>query len=108
MKKNTLWNNEMVNAAISAMSPADIEKYKKIGESMYKNVNYETSEISQEQSFMDDAVAYIEESIKSGLHPSMLTKDEVTVLETFYGKEWYKRWGYVEDDLKEIVTVVKH
>jgi len=106
MKKNTLWDNDMVNAAISSMSKEDIEKYKKIGESMYKNIDFETSKICQE-SFMDDAVAYISESIKSGLHPSMLTKDEVNVLETVYGNEWYKKWGYVEGDLKEIVTITK-
>jgi hypothetical protein len=107
MKKNTLWDNDMVSSALSSMSKEDIERYKKIGESMYKNIDYEKSEICQESSFMDDAVAYIVESIKSGLHPSMLTKDEVNVLETVYGKEWYKKWDYVEEDLKEIVTVSK-
>lgn len=103
--KPSLWNNQMVNSALKAMSPADIEHYKKLGESLYKDINFETSNIESKNNlppYIADAVAYIVESLKSGLHPSMLHKDEVNVLEEVYGKEWYKKWNYTENDLKEI------
>ena len=32
----------------------------------------------------------------------MLEEDEIKVLEEVYGKEWYKKWNYEKEDLKEI------
>ena len=46
------------------------------------------------------AVAYIDEALKSGLHPKDLTKEDVKVLEETYGKQWYESWGYTKEDLK--------
>jgi hypothetical protein len=56
---------------------------------------------------MKDAVLYIEESIKSGLHPSMMTLDETELMKSILGAKWYEKYGFVEGDLKEIVTIVK-
>jgi hypothetical protein len=107
-QKPSLWNNEMVNSALKSMSPADLEHYKKLGESLYKDLNFETSNIESKENlppFLADSLAYIVESIKSGLHPSMLNEDEKKVLQEVYGKEWYKKWNYTADDLNEIVTI---
>jgi hypothetical protein len=110
-KPETLWDNEMVRHAMKTMSPEDIEKYRKIGESMYKDIDFETAKISnKDQScpqFLADSVAYLTEAIKSGLHPSMLTEDEKNILEEFYGKEWYKQWDYTKEDLDEFYTIKK-
>jgi hypothetical protein len=103
--KPSLWNNEMVNSALKSMSPSDLEHYKKLGESLYKDLNFETSNIETKDNlppFLSDALAYIVESLKSGLHPSMLEEDEIKVLEEVYGKEWYKKWNYEKEDLEEI------
>ena len=53
-------------------------------------------------SLMKDLTIKVVESLKSGLHPSMLEEDEIKVLEEVYGKEWYKKWNYEKEDLKEI------
>jgi hypothetical protein len=106
--KPSLWNNEMVNSALKSMSSSDLEHYKKLGESLYKDLNFETSNIETKENippYLADALAYIVESIKSGLHPSMLDEDEKKVLEEVYGKEWYKKWDFTKEDLNEIVTV---
>ena len=106
--KPSLWNNEMVNSALKSMSPSDLEHYKKLGEGLYKDLNFETSNIETKENmppFLADALAYIVESIKSGLHPSMLDEDEKKVLTEVYGKEWYKKWDYTEADLTDIVTI---
>jgi len=108
--KSGLWDNDMVKSALKSMSPADIERYQKIGESMYKDLNFETSCIENKNNmppFMVDALAYIEESLNSGLHPSMLSDDDKNILNEAYGKIWYKKWGYVEGDLTDIVTIEK-
>ena len=39
----SVWNNEMVNSALKSMSASDLEHYKKLGESLYKDLNFETS-----------------------------------------------------------------
>ena len=54
---------------------------------------------------MTEAVAYIETSLRSGLHPSMLEDNEKALLKETYGNEWYHRWGYIEKDLDDIVTL---
>jgi len=107
-QKPSLWNNEMVNSALKSMSPSDLEHYKKLGESLYKDLNFETSNIESKENippYLSDALAYIVESIKSGLHPSMLDEDEKKVLEEIYGKEWYLKFDYTKEDLTDIVTV---
>lgn len=100
---SSLWSNDMVTNATKAMSKEDLAKYAKIGESMYKDVDFETSTINVPP-FMRDAVISIEESIKSGLHPSMMTKEEKDLLKDVYGQEWYARYGYVKEDLEQFVT----
>jgi len=97
----------MVQNAKKHLSAEDIQKYKEIGESMYKNIDYTTSNIHNAPSMLDDAVAYITESIKSGLHVSYTTKEERDILETYYGKEWYLKFNYKKEDLDEIVTLKK-
>lgn len=104
--KGSLWDNEMVENAKKHLSKEDLEKYKKIGESMYKDIDYETNMYTS-PALLDDAVAYITESIKSGLHISFTTKEERDILETFYGKEWYLKFGFTKEDLDDIVTVKK-
>ena len=107
-QKPSLWNNDMVNSALKSMSPSDLEHYKKLGESLYKDLNFETSNIESNENippYLADALAYIVESIKSGLHPSMLDEDEKKVLEEVYGKEWYRKFDYTKEDLTDIVTI---
>lgn len=40
-----------------------------------------------------DAVAYIIEGLKAGIHPDYLTEPEVVLMERYYGKEW--KQGYL-------------
>ena len=120
MKKNnqqqqqdsgSLWDNEMVKNATKAMSKTDLNKYAKLGESFYKDVDYETSTIIDKTNivppFMKNAVQYIEESLKSGLHPCMMTNEEKELMKNIYGMKWYENYGYVEGDLSDFVTLKK-
>jgi hypothetical protein len=109
-KPESLWNNSMVQSALSSMSYEDLEKYKKLGESMYSSINFETSSVTDKNNvpfFLTDAAAYIIEMIKSGMHPSFLDDNEKHILQEVLGKEWYKTYGYVEEDLIEIKTFKK-
>ena len=106
-KPESLWNNSMVQSALSSMSYEDLEKYKNLGESMYSSINFETSTVTDKNNvpfFLTDAAAYISETIKSGMHPSFLSDNEKYIMESVFGKEWYKKYDYVEEDLTTIVT----
>lgn len=97
-----LFNNPLVTSAFNAMTPEQIEDYKKFGESLYGSVNFEDSTlINNIPAPMAESIAYIEEGLKSGLLPEDLTEDEVSILYEVYGKEWYKKYGFSEDQVPE-------
>lgn len=97
-----IWNNPMVNNALKAMSKEDLEKYKKVGEQLYGNVNFEDSTVvNQLMTPADEAIAYIEEGLKSGLLPQDLDENEVILLHQTYGEEWYKKYGFSREEVSE-------
>ena len=102
-----LFDNPMVTAAKKSMSPRSLERYRKLGESMYGGINFTNSKVDNCLEPMVEALAYIEESLKSGLHPSMLEDNEKAILVDAYGEQWYKKWGYIKKDLHSIITVKK-
>lgn len=97
-----LFNNPMVEAARQSMSPEMLEKYKRLGESMYKDIDFENGTI---QNVIDESLKKMDHTLKSGLHPSMLSDDEKNLLKEEIGEKWYEKYGYVEDDLVDIVTI---
>ena len=103
-----LFNNPMVNNAIKSMTPEQLVEYKKIGEYMYGNINFEDSKIINNISPpMAESIAYVEEGIKSGLLPGDLTEDEVSLLSTAYGEKWYERYGFTVHEVPEIGLSLK-
>lgn len=100
-----LFNNPMVDEIRKTMSPEDLEKYKKLGESMYANIDYEKAAVSNMPPEMEDFLVYITSMLKSGLHPSMFSDDEKKFMNEIVGEKWYENYGYVKEDLDDIVTV---
>ena len=106
--ESTLWNNPMVRSAMNAMTEEQKEEYRVIGEKMYGDMNFKNStNLMDPDSQMKEAKLYLSELLKSGLHPSDLNENEQAVMAAEFGEEWYKKWGYVKEDLKEIVTIKK-
>ena len=102
--KNDLFDNPMVRAANASMTPEQKEEYKLIGERLFAGIDYESANPDLE-SIVSEAVAYIKNQLQSGMHPSMLELNEKQTMENVYGQEWYKKWGYIEQDLTQIVTL---
>ena len=103
-----IFNSNVAMMAMKSMSVEDVKRYKQFGKEMFSNdfqkLDYpDSSDIPS----TDEAVAYISESIKSGLHPSMLEQNEKELLNDSLGKEWYKKFGYVEGDLNDFLTIVQ-
>jgi hypothetical protein len=88
-------NPEIYNMIKDSLTPEQIKMYKEYGENMYNTVDFNTSDIlNNEGDPLSESVAYISEGIKSGLHPSFLDEDEIKVMVEWSGEEWYKKFGY--------------
>ena len=97
-----IWNNPMINNALKALSPEQVEEYRKIGEYMYGNINFEDNKIMKKMDPpLPESVAYIEEGLKAGLMPGDLTEDEVVILTKAYGEKWYERYGFNKNEVPE-------
>ena len=102
---NDLFEGVLAKAAMAALSDEDKEKYRIIGEHLYGRLNFEDGSLNNLSPEMNEAVAYLESQLNSGLHPSMLQENEKDLLKEAYGEEWFMRWSYVKEDLEDIVTL---
>ena len=100
---NDLFDNPMVRSAMAALSEEDKQNYKTIGDHLYGRINFDNGQSLEPP--IAEAVAYIETSLQSGMHPSLLEENDYALLKEQYGEEWYKQWGYVKEDLTEMVTL---
>jgi len=94
-------DNPFIKNALNSLTPEQARNYKKIGEQIFRSVDFQDSEILDNLiPPVDDAAAYIAEGLKSGLHPSALDADEISVMIEVYGKEWYEKWGWTKEDVE--------
>ena len=105
LNEDNLFNNPMVQAASAALSDEDKERYKRRGEEMYNSVDFANNKLINFPEEMLESLAHVEEQLRSGLHPVDMEKSEKDILQEAYGKEWYKKWGFINEDLTRIVTV---
>lgn len=102
----SLFTDRSIEALGKNMTPEQKKQYEQMGNHMYGAMDYETaSSIIDQPATMEEAAKYLIETVKSGMHPSFLNENEQKILEETLGKEWYKKYGYVEGDLKEMVTL---
>jgi hypothetical protein len=104
--QNNIFENQMIKSAISALSEEDKKRYKMIGDHLYGRINFEDCQsLNNMPPSMAEAVAYLETQLQAGLHPSMFDENEKALLVDRYGDEWYKEWGYIKEDLLDIITL---
>lgn len=78
-----------------SMSDEQIEDLKTLGEKFHESFDVTKGMTTNLNDInMEEALAYVVESLKSGIHPSFLTEDELALLGAAYGEEWYKKFGY--------------
>ena len=101
-----LFDNPMTRAAMNAMSEEEKQRYKAIGEELYGHLDFNDGKVLKQLPLpIEEAIACLVEQLKSGLHPSAMEENEKAVMSEGYGDKWYERWGYVEGDLTDIVTL---
>lgn len=83
------------------MSDEQIEQLKKLGEKFHESFDVTQGTVHDlNQINMEEALAYVVESLKSGIHPSYLDENERAILVAGFGEKWYENWGYKEEDLQ--------
>ena len=100
-----LFKNPMIEKAKQSLSKSDLERYEEWGHAVFDDIDYESVGITKYPPPMINALAHIEEALKSGQHPSTMNADELNLLKEIRGEKWYEKWGYCSDDLVEIINV---
>jgi len=93
---------KMKKSFLDGATEEDKEKYQKFGEKFYNSFDVHTGNPSDNTIFMEESLAYVVESLKSGLHPKYLTEDEIVLLQAGYGEDWYKKWGYKKNEIPDV------
>jgi hypothetical protein len=82
------------------MPEEQIDNLKILGEKFHESFDVTrgtTRDFNEIQ--MEEALAYVVESLKSGIHPSYLDENERAIMVAGFGEEWYTKWGYSKKDL---------
>jgi hypothetical protein len=92
--------------AVNGLTQYEKETYKEIGKEMFGHLKFKGVKLINATKPSDDELtAYISQQLNDGIHPSMLDEGEHEVMLLNLGSEWYIKWGYIEADLTDIVTV---
>jgi hypothetical protein len=93
---------KMQQTLMKSIPDEDRENFKKLGEKFHSSFDvFKGGAADLSTISMEEALAYVVESLKSGLHPSFLTEDEKALVMAGYGEEWYKEWGYKKEDIEK-------
>ena len=96
-----LFDNPMIQQIKDGMSKEDREHYEKVGKELYDSINFETMGTENDDT-INEVLMQLRIMIESGMHPSYLTYEEKNFLVHYMGKEWYKEFGYLENDVNRI------
>lgn len=92
---NDLFDNPMVDMAKKALTPEQIEEYKRIGEYMYQTDYSRITEFGSKapQATDDELFVYASQALRSGLETSDLSDKEIAILSKRLGEKWYETFG---------------
>jgi hypothetical protein len=97
--QGSLFDNPAFQEMMKKMKPEELAEYKRMGEYMYSR-DYEKKRMNEVVPPTNrDIIIYIREGLKSGLHPRDLSEKEIQIMWDEEGKEWYKEFGYTEDEV---------
>lgn len=94
-----LFNNPIIENAKKALTEEQKEEYKKIGEYMYKDIDYKNVETKTKVATDEETIYYASEALKAGGDPNDLSVDELKLLNKTYGEKWYERFNLTKDEV---------
>lgn len=96
--KNEGFSSPFLQEAINALSEEDKERYQKMGNYMLSKMEKNLSGTKSEPPTAE-VLVYIENGLKSGLHPKDLLQKELQVMFEQRGDKWFEEYGYTEDEV---------
>ena len=96
-RQNQLFDSIRKNVE-KGMSEEQINNMKILGEKFHESFDVTkgtTHDIHEIQ--MEEALAYIVESLNSGIHPSYLNEDEKALVGAAFGEKYFEKWGFTSD-----------
>lgn len=99
--RNDLFDNPMVREARKNMSQEQIDALEKKGEDIFAN-DITILGTENDETNSKEVLEQLTIMLKSGLHPSYLSRDEKDFLKSYVGEKWYEDFGYLENDLNRI------
>lgn len=85
----------------SGIPDEQVESFKILGEKFHESFDVTKGTTTDLNNIcMEEALAYVCESLKSGIHPSYLDENEKAIMVAGFGEQWYEKWGYTEKDLQ--------
>jgi hypothetical protein len=99
-KHDPLFDNPTFVEMKNSLPIEEQKKYEEQGKYMYSQLD--DFDEKGEMNAAIDTVSQIKLMLRSGMHPSFLEKEEREFLTNYLGKEWYKEFGYLENDLNRI------
>jgi len=94
-----LFNNPIIENAKKALTEEQKEEYKKIGEYMYKDIDYKNVETKTKVATDEETIYYASEALKAGGDPNDLSVDELKLLNKTYGEKWYERFNLTKHEV---------
>ena len=85
------------------LSEEQRRNYDRLGEKFHQSFDIEKQHSKDHdirEIALEECLAYLVESIKSGLHPKHTTLEERGLLIGAYGEKWYERFGFVTAELE--------
>lgn len=93
--RDSLWKN---------LSDEQKDQYERLGQKFHQSFNVDTQHTQPHdirEIALEECLAYVVESLKSGLHPRFTTREERGLLVGTYGSQWYERFMYETSELKD-------
>ena len=85
----------------------DAKRYKDMGKDYFENLDMESVNAKGEFTpiSLQESIQRLLVIMKSGMHPSFLTENDKQILSREYSETWYEEFGYIKEDLDDIVTI---
>ena len=103
-----LFGEKRLREIAASLSDEDKKRYAQIGEEMYNSINFEDinsqgslAAQNSDQIELENA-SEIKVMLRSGMHPSFLSRQEKDIMKNVFGNKWYEEFGFLETDENRI------
>ena len=98
--------NKMRTMISKSLTEEQKEEYGRLAEKFHQSFDVSKQapgDHNVKEIALEECLAYLIESLKSGLHPQHMTKAERGLVESHYGDKWYEVFEYEREELEGIV-----